>query len=276
MSEFHCTLAKVWNPDKQNVTGWYYSEKLDGVRALWCPKRYGFFSRSNKPLNVPTSWQHIMRNVGIPLDGEFFMGRGRFQDTVSAVRKKSPTEEDFKGVEYVVFDYIPHRLLTPSSSCLHSPVPFSTRINHCKQATLQLGDKRVRTLDHHIVDCMGDVVNEYDRIMSSGGEGIMFRNPHMEYEFKRSSNLLKWKNNIDGKATVTELQAGEGKHEGRLGALVVMDNDTGAEFKVGTGFSDDEREQKWPMGTVIRWRAMELTRGGIPRFPVFVCIDEGD
>ena len=53
MAEYHCTLAKKYNPDKHDVIGWGCSEKLDGVRAIWCPNRRGFFSRSNKPLNVP-------------------------------------------------------------------------------------------------------------------------------------------------------------------------------------------------------------------------------
>lgn len=273
MAKYHCTLAKTWNPDKQNVTGWYWSEKLDGVRALWKPELGCFMSRSDKSLNVPPSWLKMMSKVTLPLDGEFFMGRGRFSETVSAVRKKEPTEADFEGVRYSVFDHVP---IPYNGGC------FDERINRCGQATLQLGDPRVHTLQHRIVGCMCDMAVEYDRIISCGGEGIMFRNPHMKYEFKRSGNLLKWKSSIDGRAVIDDIQPGEGKHEGRMGALVCTDypdsppKDGLIRFKIGTGFTDSQREQEWRVGEVIRWRAMERTRDGVPRFPVFICIDEGD
>ena len=214
MTDYYCTLAKTWSPDKHNVGGWYWSEKLDGVRALWKPELGCFMSRSNKPLNVPPSWLDMMQEAKAHFDGEFFMGRGRFQDTVSAVRKKAPTEADFEGVQYVVFDAITS----------NADAPFMTRLIHAEVITHNMHNPRIWVLQHHIVGCMGDMVTSYDRIISGGGEGIMFRNPHMKYEFKRSSNLLKWKSSIDGKATVRETQPGEGKHEGRLGALVLMGN----------------------------------------------------
>ena len=269
MTDYYCTLAKTWNPDKQDVRGWYWSEKLDGVRALWKPELGCFMSRSNKPLNVPPSWLDMMSEAKAHLDGEFFMGRGRFQDTVSAVRKKVPTEADFEGVQYVVFDAITS----------NEDAPFMTRLIHAEGITHKMHDSRIVTLQHQIVGTMGDMGVHYLAILASGGEGIMFRNSHMKYEFKRSSNLLKWKSNIDGKAVVTSIQLGEGKHEGRMGALLVMDIETDVRFKIGTGFTDEER-QWWfdidPKGKQIRWRAMERTRDGVPRFPVFVCIDEGD
>jgi len=266
MTDYYCTLAKTYNPDKHNVLGWMWSEKLDGVRALWRPDEGRFVSRSNKPLNVPPSWLEMMKNVRVPLDGEFFMGRGRFSDTISAVRKKAPTEEQFKGVQYVVFDIVENGI-------------FVDRITRAAQITNNVDDPRIYTLAHRIVGCMGDLLVEYGKIMTAGGEGIMFRNPNMGYDMKRSGKLLKMKGEIDGKATVREIQPGVGKHVGRMGALVVDCFTTPTQcvqFKVGTGFTDEQREAEYPVGTVIRWRAMELTKDGIPRCPVFVCIDEGD
>jgi DNA ligase-1 len=270
MAEYHCTLAKKYDPGKHDVLGWMMSEKLDGVRALWCPERQGFFSRSNKPLHAPALWLDMMRNVITPLDGEFFMGRGRFQDTVSAVRKKSPTFEQFKGVKYVVFDAI-------------TPGQFSERLLKAHAAVHPLPRELVFVLRHHVITSQDQAAVLYADVLSNGGEGVMFRNPQSGYEKKRTGNLLKWKDEIDGTATIIGIEPGKGKHEGRMGALVCRDHETGVVFNVGTGFTDEQREW-WNRidGDVvnsrldIRWRAMERTRDNIPRHPVFVCCHEGD
>ena len=34
-------LAHKWNPDKQQIAGYWMSQKLDGQRALWMPESRG-------------------------------------------------------------------------------------------------------------------------------------------------------------------------------------------------------------------------------------------
>lgn len=271
MTVYHCTLAKKYNPDKHDVLGWWVSEKVDGVRALWCPERKGFFSRSNKPLNVPPSWLDMMADVDVRLDGEFFMGRGRFQQCVSAVRKKAPTEEQFAGVRYVVFDAI-------------TEGQFEARMVKAMAYIDGIGDERVYFLKHTRVTDMNLVGVRYTETLALGGEGLMFRNGGVGYEMKRSGHLLKWKDEIDGTAVVTGMDPGQGKHEGRAGALVCVDDETGVVFRVGTGLSDEEREW-WQQyleecgateQSRIRWRAMERTRDGIPRHPSYQGLYKGE
>lgn len=38
------------------------------------------------------------------LDGELFIGRGRFSETLSAVKKGVPVPEEWEKVKYLVFD----------------------------------------------------------------------------------------------------------------------------------------------------------------------------
>jgi DNA ligase 1 len=47
---------------------------------------------------------------------------------------------------------------------------------------------------------------------------------------------------------------------------------SGQRFSVGTGFSDAERNNPPAVGSVITFRYQELTDGGVPRFPVYLCI----
>jgi DNA ligase-1 len=262
----------VYDPDKHDVVGWSVSEKLDGVRALWCPEREGFFSRSNKPLHVPPSWIEMMQDVGERLDGEFFLDRGEFQACVSAVRKKAPTDADFRGIRYVVFDCITEgnhnkRLAAAIAALLDADIDIK-------------GTGKVWVLKHYTVQDMDTIDQMYRTVTKKGGEGLMFRNPAAGYEMKRTGNLLKWKPSIDGTAIVTGMVEGEGKHVGRMGKLVCIDDENGACFGCGTGFSDAERQEWWdggdPKGVSIRWRAMERTKDGVPRHPVYICINEGD
>ena len=66
---------------------------------------------------------------------------------------------------------------------------------------------------------------------------------------------------------------GEGRLKGKMGAIRCR-TETGAEFKIGTGFSDEQRQ--WDVvpsvGEFIRYRCMEFTPAGIPRHPVFLNV----
>ena len=61
---------------------------------------------------------------------------------------------------------------------------------------------------------------------------------------------------------------GKGRNVGRLGALICRSR-TGKVFKVGTGFSDEQRENAPAIGSVITFGYFELTKAGIPRFPAY-------
>ena len=68
-------------------------------------------------------------------------------------------------------------------------------------------------------------------------------------------------------------KAGAGRHKGRLGALQVELAD-GTRVDVGTGFSDAERENPPPIGSLITFRYQELSEAGVPRFPSYVGVRE--
>ena len=99
----------------------------------------------------------------------------------------------------------------------------------------------------------------------------MLRRPGSRYVAGRSDSLLKVKSFLDTEARVVGHQAGTGRHEGRLGALQV-ELPNGTRFKVGTGFSDAQREAPPAVGEVITVRYQELTDGGVPRFPIYVGV----
>ncbi len=99
----------------------------------------------------------------------------------------------------------------------------------------------------------------------------MLREPGSQYEAGRSTTLLKVKTFHDAEGRVVEHLPGKGRHAGRLGAVVV-ELRTGLTFSVGTGFTDAQRQDPPPVGSIITIRYQELTDRGVPRFPSFVRV----
>lgn len=46
----------------------------------------------------------------------------------------------------------------------------------------------------------------------------------------------------------------------------------GTKFKIGSGFSDAQRKKPPKKGEIVVYRFQELSRSGIPRFPIFVGV----
>ena len=126
---------------------------------------------------------------------------------------------------------------------------------------------------HEQVRCTGldHLIADLERVTQLGGEGLMLRQPGSTYERTRSTTLLKVKKFLDAEAVVTGYEAGLGRHKGRVGALAVRFGN-GKELKVGTGLKDRERENPPVMGSIINVKYQELTKDGIPRFPVYVGV----
>ena len=91
-------LAHKWETD-HDPTGWWMSEKLDGIRAYWDGET--FVSRLGNKFYAP-DW-FIADLPADTLDGELWVGRKMFQRTTSIVRSGAQSDE-WKHVTYVVFD----------------------------------------------------------------------------------------------------------------------------------------------------------------------------
>jgi DNA ligase 1 len=245
-------LAHSWD-GSEDLTGWWMSEKLDGVRAYWDGKK--FISRQGNEYLAP-AWFVEDLPTDVHLDGELWLGRKAFQRTVSIVRRQDRNDE-WKQITYVVFD-------APLIDDM-----FEARIAYIQQT---LDELRSRWAQPHLhVRCKGTdhLREELARVEALGGEGLMLRKPGSKYEVGRSYTLLKVKTFHDSEAKVIEHLPGTGRHKGRMGALSVELAD-GTRFSVGTGFSDAERENPPPVGSIITFRYQELSDRGVPRFPSFV------
>ena len=244
-------LAHKWE-NEQDPTGWWMSEKLDGIRAYWDGE--GFISRLGNRFLAP-DWF----TADLPadtLDGELWVGRKKFQVTTSIVRSGAAGQA-WKDVTYVVFD-------APNGKG-----GFEDRIAHAKKIFARAEAPHARVLEHEACTGIAHLREELARVEALGGEGLMLRRPRSKYEVGRSQSLLKVKTFHDAEARVIGHAPGTGKHKGRLGAVIV-ELPGGVTFNVGTGFSDAEREAPPAIGAIITFRYQELSDDGVPRFPSYV------
>lgn len=247
-------LAHSYDPDVHDPTGWWMSEKLDGVRAWWDGTR--FVSRLGNTYLAPDWFTEGLPDH--PLDGELFAGRKQFQSTV-AIARRSDRSKHWEQLRYVVFD-------APSLAG-----SFEDRLAAARTRYDASPWRFGRVLEHTVCAGREALGAELARIEGLGGEGVMLRKPGSAYVSGRSETLLKVKTFQDAEARVVGHQAGTGRHKGRLGALQVVLPD-GTKFKVGTGFSDAERDAPPAIGAVISFRYQELTNAGVPRFPTYVGV----
>ena len=72
--------------------------------------------------------------------------------------------------------------------------------------------------------------------------------------------------------------AGKGKHAGKLGALLLempaADGKPAQRFKLGTGFTQAQRQNPPAVGSLVTYRFRGLTDRGIPRFASFMRLHE--
>ena len=246
-------LAESWD-NATDVSGWWMSEKLDGVRACWDGKQ--FLSRQGNLYHAP-DW-FIESLPPVPLDGELWIDRKKFQRTVSVVRRQDKSDL-WKEVRFLIFD-------APAAAG-----GFEDRMAFLADTLARSAAKFARQHPQERCKNLAALRAELARVEALGGEGLMLRQPGSKYVKGRSSTLLKIKTFHDAEAVVVGHQAGAGRHLGRLGALLVRLPD-GTDFAIGTGFSDRERAHPPAVGTTVTFRYQELSEAGVPRFPSWVGV----
>ena len=258
-----CMLAKSFDnsngiensKQKDNVIGWYLSEKLDGLRAIYSGS--DLYSRSKNKFHVPAEF--MAEWPDLVLDGELCCGRGKFKESISLVKNHNATYERYlaDGLVYSVFDA---PLLAGN---------FSERIEKLK--VMLAGKKHIVVLEQTKIKNIEQVKEAFDSVLELNGEGLMLRKADDKYHYKRSATLLKVKQFHDAEAIVIAHNTGKGKNEGLCGALLCK-MPSGQTFKCGSGMNTENRKNPPRLGTTITYRYFEVTGSGKPRFPTFVRI----
>ena len=245
-------LPEVWQD--QDVTGWWMSEKLDGVRAYW--DGHQLVSKGGQVFHPPQEFIDALPPFA--LEGELWGGRNTFSETVSAVRQKQP-HSGWLELKFGIFD-------VPEKSGA-----FSSRIRQAENWFSAHPFAYAFVIHQVPVKDQAHLREELARVEALGGEGLIVRDPEAGYRVGRSHQILKVKTCHDAEATVIKALPGKGKLDGKMGALLVVMND-GTKLRLGSGFSIPERENPPVPGTVVTFKHYGFYASGIPKFPSFLRV----
>ena len=238
-------------------SGWLVSEKFDGVRACWDGRVLRF--RSGVPIAAPAWFTQGL--PALPLDGELWLDRGRFEALSGIVRRQQPDDVSWRRLSYLLFEL-------PGSEG-----DFAARAERLRGIASQVGWSQLVAVEQAVVPSAAALQWRLRQVVRAGGEGLMLHRADAPYHTGRSQALLKLKPQQDAEAVVIGHVAGRGRHAGRLGALRVRTAD-GTEFLLGTGFSDSEREAPPAPGSWVSFSHRGFTGEGVPRFASFLRVRE--
>jgi len=252
-------LAHEYSPDKLKFPC-YCQPKLDGVRAISVDGK--LYSRTGKRF---TTLNHIEKYLPVKcrIDGEIYNQAYRLQEINAMVNpNRKLHHEDVTSLSYWMFDIINENEQVDRLRTLEAlgPIPHTLIIPTMSCASLS------------------DVEGWNSFWLEHGYEGSMIRFPLGKYTNGRSNNLLKWKPFKDSEFRCTGINYGEriGKHRDCLGSIQCVTSE-GKLFKVGSGFSDQQRVDfiEHPDEIIdhqVTVRYDQLSRDNIPLRPRFIAV----
>ncbi|KHT38773.1 DNA ligase [Vibrio sinaloensis] len=238
---------------KIEVSEYWKSEKLDGIRAIWTGKR--LVTRNGNPIHAP-DW-FVEPLPPYPLEGELWAGRGNFHLVQQTVLDTKPTDAAWRKIDYMLFDM-------PEAAG-----DYQKRYHNVIYFTRASKRDHIKYIEHTPIKSETELFGYLDTIDSAKGEGVMLRKITSRYQAGRSNDLLKLKKHQDAEARVVGYKVGRGKYHGLMGALLVQLN-SGIKFYIGSGFSDIQRKDPPELGSVITFRYNGYTQNGVPKFARFV------
>jgi len=248
-------LPQVYS-DQVDVSGWLMSEKLDGVRGYWDGRQ--LLSKNGKVFSPPVAF---VRNLPpFPVEGELWGGRSTFEQTASIVMQQQP-HDGWLQLKFAIFD-VPQ-----------APGGFTARLAKASDWFAAHPSAYAFVIPQLPVLDQTQLQEELQRIGKLDGEGLVVRRPDAFYTAGRSPEILKVKSYQDAEATVVAHLPGKERNEGRLGSLLVALAD-GTQFKIGSGFTDAERESPPPIGAVVTFKFYGKYQSGIPKFPSHMRIKQ--
>jgi len=181
-------LFSSFNPEthSKNVTDFWWSEKHDGIRAIWTGK--SLITRGGHLINTPSGFEDLPPNI--QLDGELVADT--FDDMLMAFQG-GPDSIVWERVHYKVFD-----------SPQWPDVPFSERYQRLLE-TEEDGKWNFRVIRQHRVKSFEQIQFRLKQMTDKGKEGIVLRHPDALYRKGRNAKMaLKWKLVSTGQCDIIE------------------------------------------------------------------------
>ena len=288
--EFNVMLAeKYWdrieelektNPDI------IITQKYDGVRCVAIHDKSGvkLFSRQGKSIEGLHDLEEQL--LWLPFgcyDGELLLNKDNipskdlYRETVTVVNSK---DQDKKDIVFNIFDTCEIKEFE-NGYCSAPCIERKKVIQELEEQMKPDWWKSVPILYYGKYD-KNIVQQELNKQIALEHEGVMVNIANAPYEAKRTKNILKVKAMQDCDLKIIGFEEGTGKNKGTLGAIIV--DYKGFEVRVGSGFTDQDREYFWAnqkelLGRIITVQYFEETTNKKDnslslRFPVYLELRE--
>lgn len=232
----------------EDPTGWWMSEKLDGVRAWWDGEK--FWSRDDNRFNCPECVAEQM--PACVLDCEIWGGRGMFEPTVAAVRRNVPKVSEWESLVISIID-------TPEETfTIHGGLEGRLIPGECCSIIPQT-----------VCEGRDDLQEFFDKVVNESGEGVVLRAAQSPYVIGESKSLLKLKPRQEGVGVIVGRRGQDGNDKMMASVMLRWGNIV---FAVGGGFTREERLSPVPVGKRIRFHYHFLSDSGTPKSAVKVGV----
>ena len=291
--EFSVQLAHPFHKYVNKVEGKYFTltQKLDGHRAVCIVKdgKPKFYTRKGLPIDgMEVQEQEVLHladddPLEFVLDGELLLPnidglatKDLFRETSKVLRSKAKDKSD---IIFNVFDVVSYDEFVEGVSS----DGFSARKQNLYDSFMDHPNlKHLKLVQDLYVGNDLSMIHELQQTMvkPNGWEGLMLNLNSSKYQTKRTTGLLKIKDFLDADVYVKDVFEGTGRLAGKLGGVVI--DYKGNDVKVGSGFSDEERDLYWQhpnqiVGHLIQVSYFEETHNQNDdklslRFPTFVTV----
>ena len=268
----------------------YTSPKIDGIRGRVIGGT--LVSRAGKPFKNRFTSDDFSHSVLEGFDGELVMGNPWDRDCIEKSKSAVSTITGEPCVTFYVFDDFSEPALM-----------FSERYIRLQDRVAALGHPRIQVVPQWMVNNKEQVLKIEEFCLSVGYEGLILKLPEEPYHTKRATKnnpfMMKLKRFKDSEARVvgyfeemenTNAQttdahgyATRSSHQdgmvgkNRLGGFILRyDGSDGSEdFRVGSGFTAEQREQYWLfrdncIGHIVKFKHFEHGAKDKPRHAVFL------
>jgi DNA ligase 1 len=243
--------AKIYDKLIHKINNWYMSEKLDGIRAYWNGKE--LLSKNGNKIYTP-DW-FIKDFPDFELDGELWTKRDDFENIQAIVLDKNPSKK-WQEITYNIFE-VPN-----------AKGDFDKRLEKIRNYLDKKPNKFIKIIPQIIFKNDAQLNDYLKKLIDEKAEGLMLKNPKLEYFRGRSENILKVKKFYDDEALVIGLNYSKTNDFKSL--KVKLKN--GIIFNLGGGFSDIQRENPPKIGDIVTFKYYDLTKNSKPKFASFLRI----
>lgn len=252
LSAIDLQKAKTYN-QKHLIKGWMMSEKLDGIRAYWDGKQ--LLTKNGNIIHAPTWFTKDFPRF--KLDGELWTKRNDFENIQSIVLDKKPSKQ-WNQITYNIFE-VPKEKGS-----------FLKRLKKIKEWQEINNNKYIKIIEQ--IRCKNKYhLEEYlEKKVYLKAEGVMIKNPSLEYFSGRTSNILKVKKFHDMEAEVIGINYNKNSKIKFKSLILKLKNDV--VFNLGNGFTKEERLNYPKIGDIVTFKYYNLTRFGKPKFASFLRI----